>query len=213
MEQPRNSEKKMTEKLGQLKAIRVMRHRGSFVGATCLLLSLSLLLQACQPKAPKDVFKTPENAMKMRSLQSRGYDTKDEKKILSASAAALQDMGFTMDDSESKLGLVVASKDADASDKAQVALVTGGLVLCALAGGGVSTRAYDNLDDIQKVRASVVTNPGQSKKNTVVRVTFQRVVYNRAKQISKMETLQDPKLYQGFFDRLSKSVFLEEHQI
>jgi len=150
--------------------------------------------------------------MKMRSLQCRGYDTKDEKKILSAGASALQDLGFTLDDSETKLGLVVAAKDADATDKAQVALAATSIVLNALA-GKVSTQEYGELDDVQKVRASLVTQPGQAKNNTVVRVTFQRVVLNKNKQISKMETLQDPKLYQAFFERLSKSIFLEEHQI
>lgn len=171
-----------------------------------------ILLQGCQSGPPKDVFKVSENAMKMRSIQCRGYDTKDEKKMLAASASALQDMGFTLEDSETKLGLVVAAKDADATDKAQVALATTSMVLGALT-GNISTRQYGELDDIQKVRASVVTIPGQAQKNTMVRITFQRVVFNKNKQISRMETLQDPKLYQGFFERLSKSVFLEEHQI
>lgn len=176
------------------------------------LSAIVLLLQGCQAGPPKDVFKTPENAMKMRSLQCRAYDTKDEKKILSASASALQDMGFTLEDSETKLGLLVAAKDADATDKAQVALATAGMVLGALS-GNISTKQYGELDDIQKVRASVVTQPGHSKKETIVRITFQRVVIAKNKQITKMQTLQDPLLYQGFYERLSKSVFLEEHQI
>ena len=96
--------------------------------------------------------------------------------------------------------MVVASKDADATDKAQVALVTTGLVLGALS-GHVSTSAYRGFDDVQKVRASLVTTPGQGKKDTQVRITFQRIVWNKNKQISRMETLQDPKLYQGFFER------------
>lgn len=175
-------------------------------------LSLVTLLIGCQSGPPKDVLKTPENALQMRSLQCRGYDTRDEKKILSASAAALQDMGFTLEDSETKLGLVVAVKDADATNKAQVALAATTMVLGALS-GSVSTASYGDLDDVQKVRASLVTMPGSKNKDTVIRITFQRVVWNKNKQITRMETLEDPKLYQGFFDRLSKSVFLEEHQI
>ncbi len=177
-----------------------------------LIMMHAIFLQGCKSGPPKDVFKTPENAVKMRSLQSRGYDTRDEKKILAASASALQDMGFTLEDSETKLGLVVAVKDADATNKAQVALATTRMVAGALT-GTFSTRPYHELDDVQKVKASVVTMPSQAQKNTVVRVTFQRIVYMKNKQISKMETLQDPLLYQGFYDRLSKAVFLEEHQI
>jgi hypothetical protein len=176
------------------------------------ILMCALGVAGCNTAPPKDVLKTDENVMKLRSLQSRCYQTKDEKKILSASASALQDMGFTLDESETKLGLIVASKDADATDKAQVALVTTGIILNALA-GSASTNSYGELDDIQKVRASLVTHTSPDKKQVTSRITFQRIVWNKNKQISKMETLNDPKLYQGFYDRLSKSVFLEEHQI
>jgi hypothetical protein len=180
---------------------------------TKLLLLSTLFLVGCQASAPRDILRAPEESLKIRSMQSRGYDTRDEKKILSASASALQDMGFTLEDSETKLGLIVGVKEADATDKRQVALRTTGLILGALAGAVVAGDTYGDLDDVQKVRASLVATPGQSKKNTLVRITFQRIVWNKNKQISRMETLQDPKLYQGFFDRLSKSVFLEEHQI
>lgn len=185
----------------------------------CLLVTLmscgllSCVLTGCQPAPRPSLLKAPDNALKMRSLQCRGYDTRDEKKILQASASALLDMGFNIEESETKLGLVVASKEADATDKAQVAFVTTGLVLGALSGSHVSTAAYGDLDDVQKVRASLVTTPGSGKKDTQVRITLQRIVWNKNRQISRMETLQDPRLYQGFFDRLSKSVFLEEHQI
>lgn len=177
------------------------------------MLCTFLILSGCQSAPPPDLLKPPAEATKLRSLQSRGYDTRDEKKILSASASALQDMGFTLDESETKLGLIVASKGTDASNKGQVAAVAASMVFCALATGSVSTDAYGNLDDVQKVQASLVSIPGQSKKNTIVRITFQRIVWNKNKQISRLETLEDPSLYQGFYERLSKSVFLEDHQI
>lgn len=177
-----------------------------------LILAIAITLTGCQSAPPKDILKPPAEALKMRSLQSRKYDTSDEKKILSASAAALQDMGFTLENSETKLGLVVAAKNADATDKRQVAFATTAIVLGALT-GNVSSDPYYNLDDVQKVQASLVTIPGQTKKDMQVRISFQRIVWNKNKQISRMETLMDPKLYQGFFERLSKSVFLEEHQL
>lgn len=64
------------------------------------------------------------------------------------------------------------------------------------------------------MRASVVTRPyGEENRYTSVRVTFQRVVWNTAGQISRSEALEDPEIYQGFFDKLSKSIFLEAQNI
>jgi hypothetical protein len=171
-----------------------------------------MVLTGCEAPVPKDVLKPNVSVLQNRSLQSRSFDTLNEKLLLSASAGALQDIGFTIDDSETKLGLIVASKDADATNKTQLALATTGIVLGVLA-GSVDTRTYQNLDDVQKIRASLVTHQNPGQKKTMVRVTFQRVVWNKNKQISKRETLNDPKLYQGFYDRLSKAVFLEGHQI
>ena len=125
--------------------------------------------------------------------------------MLSASAQVLQDLGFSLDESETKLGVIVASKDRDATEAAQV---VGALLLAVLIGASVPW------DTNQKIRASLVTrvvNPSQPY--TAVRVTFQRIVWNTQGQISKLEELADPEMYQGFFDKLSKAVFLEAHQI
>ncbi len=179
---------------------------------TLVLVAAIVGLQGCQPSIPKDVLKPDANVLAMRSLQTRSYDTLDEKNILSASAAALQDMGFTLEESETKLGLIVAGKEADATNKGQVALATASLLTAVLAGGSAAID-YGELDDVQKVRAALVTHVNLKQKKTFVRLTFQRIVWNKNKQISRMETLNDSKLYQGFFERLSKAVFLEEHQI
>jgi hypothetical protein len=117
----------------------------------------------------------------------------------------LQDLGFNLDESETKLGLVVASKDRDATEAGQV---VGAILIAVLIGASVP------IDKRQKIRASLVTRPiGESGDKTAVRVTFQRVVWNTAGQISKSEALTEPELYQEFFSKLSKSVFLEAHEI
>jgi hypothetical protein len=47
----------------------------------------------------------------------------------------------------------------------------------------------------------------------LLRVTFQRVVWNQNKKVSKIEAINDLETYKGFFDKLSKSVFLEAQNI
>lgn len=49
--------------------------------------------------------------------------------------------------------------------------------------------------------------------NTAVRVTFQRVVFNKIGQINTQVQIKDVSIYKEFFEKLSKSLFLEANQI
>ena len=112
-------------------------------------------------------------------------------------------MGFTLEDSEPKLGVIVASKDRDATEVGQVI----GAVLLTLL-----TKQNHAYDDKQKIRVSLITRP-VSDKETIVRVTFQRLVWDTQGKVSKTESLDDPQLYQDFFGKLSQSIFLTANEI
>lgn len=166
---------------------------------------LALALGGCETAIPREALQINEQSMADRQMQTRRFETSDEKMILAATAALLQDLGFTLDESETDLGVVVASKDRSAVEAGQVA---GAIFLAALTG----TQAM--YDTNQRMRASVVTRPiGESGGNIAVRVTFQRIVWNNYRQVSKAEALNDPDQYREFFEKLSKSVFLEAHEI
>ncbi len=162
------------------------------------------MLSGCASRIPEDALKFTPESLQDRQLQTRRFDTQDEGMLLSACAALLQDLGFTINESETNLGMIIASKDRSAVTAGQV---TAQIVLALLG-------AYYAKDRNQKMRASVVTRPvGQEGKNTAVRVTFQRIVWNEQGQVTKRERLNDPEIYQEFFEKLSKSVFLEAHQL
>ncbi len=173
-------------------------------------LILIISLTGCV-QIPKDILKLGPESLKYRQLQTRSYDTKDEVKIITASVEVLQDLGFTIDESEKKLGIITASKDRSAKDAGQIALATVATALAAL--GGSSSNYYAMCDKEQKMRACLVTKLSEDGTKTNVRLTFQRMVWNMQGNLSRIETIKDETLYQGFFEKLSKSIFLEEHKI
>ena len=76
---------------------------------------------ACQDTIPKEALQLTSESLAERQAQTRRFETGEEAKLLTASAAVIQDLGFTIDESETKLGLIVASKDRDAVEAGQVA--------------------------------------------------------------------------------------------
>lgn len=157
----------------------------------------------CANKIPKAALELTPDSLERRQLQTRRFDSNKETDLLQAGAALLQDMGFQVDESEVKLGVLVGSKVTDAENAAEI---VGAVVASVLLGTHVPW------SDNQKIRAALVTRP-INKSQTAFRVTFQRIVWNSDGKISKVEGLDDPQLYEDFFSKLSKSVFLEAHKI
>ena len=170
-----------------------------------MLLAALLFVSGCAQTSnpPAEALRLSKESLLDRQLQMRRYETDKEEKMLAASAALLQDLGFNLDESESRLGVISASKRRDARESGQMVR---SFLVAALTG------VYMPTDKDQKIFASIVTRPA-SESSIVVRVTFSRIVWNDQKQISKQERINEPKYYQAFFDKLSKSVFLEANQI
>ncbi len=173
-------------------------------------LAVLLVLCGCAQQIPKEALELTPESLASRQLQTRRFDTRDEKALLSASAAVLQDLGFTIEASATELGVIVGSKDLSAVEAGQVAASIFVALLTAV-GGRPVVMAWDQK---QKVRISVISrSSGQDSENTSVRATFQRIVWNTRKEVTKTEALNDPKLYQDFFEKLSKAVFLDAHEL
>ena len=122
---------------------------------------------------------------------------------MSASAGVLQDLGFVIYESETQLGLITGSKQSDAKVEAGWYLRIPGRNVIG-----------DGLDNYQKFWASVVIRPISKNDETAhdVSVSFLRIVWDASDVVIKREILDEPEMYQEFFDRLSKSVFLEGHK-
>ena len=182
------------------------RQKTIFLNLRCLFLFVfSLAFVACHPRIPPEALRLDSESLKQRQIQTRVFQTDDEAKVLTACAALLQDTGFNIDESETKLGVIVGSKDRSAVSAGQV---VGSIFVTLLTGAPVPW------DKNQKMRACVITRPvGEQKKSIAVRVTFQRIVWNTEGKVTRREGLTDPKIYQEFFEKLSKSLFLEAHEV
>lgn len=165
---------------------------------------------------PDDAFRLSESALETREIQTRSYEDVSDIEILSASSAVLQDLGYAIDEIEKELGVVSASKRADAKNRAEIA---GSIALdvadCLLTLFlGCENDSFESTKDVQDIKMTLVVLPVLDKEQTYsVRLTMQRVVWARDGTIHDQETISDAAVYQAFFDKLSKSVFLEKEGV
>jgi hypothetical protein len=172
------------------------------IGISLLIIWASFLTVACQKGIPKEALMFTPESLADRQLQTRIFETDNENKLLEASAAVLQDIGFTIDESEVKCGVIVCSRDRNVTELYDV-----GISILA----SIFFIDYDYATK-QKVLASLVTKPLDDKR-IAVRITFQHLVWDTKKDIIKNERINAPEIYQQFFSKLSKSVFLTAHEI
>jgi hypothetical protein len=137
-------------------------------------------LSGCAPTAEQQAaaFAPTASANAVRARGSRRFETADTKLVMQSILGVLQDLGFTIEESQSQQGVVVASKASGAN-----------------------------------LRAQVAWRPAADRHATVVRATFQRMVRRPGAMLPFGETLDDPALYQGFFEKLAQSTFLTAHEI
>lgn len=175
------------------------------IKSTALILCV-LCISGCAPTS-KQMVNLTGSSLEERQMQVRTFDTLDESKILSSSVATLQDMGFNIDEINRDFGVVTCSKTRDAREAGQQI----GYFLLSLLSG---VNAMGAADHTQTIRATVVTTPKDNiKKETAVRLTVMRVMYNSQCQVTRIETIKEEEIYKQFFDKVSKSVFLEEQNV
>ena len=193
---------------------------------------------------PPDAFKVSPEMLAQRQIESRRFAGIAEEDVLVASSNVLQDMGFNLENSEVKLGVLTANKQRDATSAGEI---VGAVVLAVLFGVAAP------VSKSQSIRVSLVVQPAGKESaiaqsyagasaptpeaaidkavsalptkvatqvsdaiNTpgayVVRATFQRIV-TRTDNSVYVESIKDPELYQDFFDKLSKSIFIEAQKL
>lgn len=171
------------------------------------VVALAVLLAGCAMTVPRDALQLPQDAAARREQQTRRFDGISEQRMLAASTGVLQDLGFTIDEVEARIGLVVGSKQRSAVNEVEVAAA---YLLTTLSVLALAPTAPEYAKR-QVVRVAVVTAPATDAgaTSTLVRVTLQRAVFDNHDRVRRVEEVAGEDLYQEFFERLSQSAFLE----
>jgi len=161
---------------------------------------------------PKDALRLPESSLELRSLQTRKLAAPSEVAILTATVAVLQDMEFNIDRIEKPLGVISASKISDADDKGEKTGLFFLDLLCA-AGGGSDCDNMSTAKDKQRLFLTMVVLPSLERSGEYsVRVTIQRVIYDKEDRVRIRERIKAPEIYQKVFANLRQSLAIEVNQ-
>jgi len=173
------------------------------------ILLIAFLMVGCVTPPPIDLFVSTPQLLKQRQLETRRYDEIMDMELITACANVLQDLGFSLENSETKLGVITASKERDASNVGEIV----GAVVVAILTGAVIPVSKDQTIRVSLVVRPVLDSNGEKMDYShFVRINFQRIVRKTDNSIH-YETLTDPELYISFYAKVSKSVFLEAQKI
>lgn len=178
---------------------------------TALSLLLVATLGACATTSPPEsALRLPESTLDVRAIQTRTMDASSEIDILTATVAVLQDMEFNIDRIEKPLGVITASKVSDADSKSEKTGLFFLDVLCAIGGSG-NCDASSTASEDQHITLTMVVIPRLARAGEYsVRITIQRVIYDKMARIKVLERVDNAETYQSIFDNLRKSLFLQE---
>nr|WP_294555034.1 hypothetical protein [uncultured Rhodopila sp.] len=150
----------------------------------------------------------PEQTSRLRAMETRRFDTRDDVRLISTATQTMQDLGFIVSESSLEGGLVTGAKQRDAKETGQIAGQIALTVLFAATG-----RVYMPVwDDNQTIQATIVSYPVEGADASDVRVSFDRVVVN-TKGMRRAEFIDDEKIYREFFQRYSTALALEGHAL
>ena len=150
--------------------------------------------------------------LEVRQAQTRDFDTADTKLVMKAMLNVLQDDGYVVKNAVVDLGLITAAKDVDLAPGRSGA-ESGGLGGAVVFGGGIVLGSQSAPRYRKTEQREFTGNVSELGQQTRVRVSFQRKVLDNRGEVVDVEAVDDPEVYQDFFSRMDKSVFLQREEL
>ncbi|MDD5130939.1 MAG: hypothetical protein PHS66_07845 [Candidatus Omnitrophica bacterium] len=76
----------------------------------CLIVPLVILIFGCTTTPIEHILDLSENQLKLRSIQTRSFDTADKERMMRSVIATLQDLEFVVNKADDELGIVTGTK-------------------------------------------------------------------------------------------------------
>lgn len=170
---------------------------------------LAILASCATDGVPAQALRLEESTLEVRALQTRKLAASSETAILNAMIAVLQDMEFNVDRIEKPLGVISASKVSDADDQGEKTGLFLLDLLCA-AGGGSGCDNMSTAKDEQHIMLTMVAWPSLERSGEYsVRITMQRLIFDKEDRVKTMERITAPEVYQAVFTNLRQALFIE----
>jgi len=170
------------------------------------ILGICFLLSGCamqwgaaiQWNSKDQILMSESSQVKMRSIQTRAFDTTDKDKLMRAIISTLQDLYFDIDVMDGEFGIVSAKKlyqsgSAWQNNPTYYTYKTDNLVIFSTNYRTYGPFQYRN----DLTRISVTIRP-KEETQLMVRTSIQHNIY----------AVEDPETYQAFFKLLESALFL-----
>jgi hypothetical protein len=166
----------------------------------------SLMLTGCQHQwgselqmnSASQILMSNRSQVRLRSIQSRVFDTTDKFKILDAAVAAMQDLYFDIDVLDEDLGVVSGKKlfhedDKPVTDPTYYSYRTDELIIF-----NTNFRTWGPFNYRRDLTRMTITVRPKEETRSLVRASVQYAI----------RAVEDPEMYQKFFRTLEQSLFL-----
>jgi hypothetical protein len=160
------------------------------------ILFLTLMTSGCIQSPPP---LPPRTQLQIRAFQTRSYPNHDTKAVMKAVINTLMDDGFLVRNADKDLGFINANKEVNQGDRFDR--------FWAVMAQGENARYRVN----SVTEASV--NVSEFGAETKVRVVFQIKVIDNFGVPMDTRTIDDLAVYQEFFSKVDKSLFIDREKL
>jgi hypothetical protein len=173
------------------------------------VLFASLMLQGCvnqwgaklQMDSKSQILMSDSSQVRLRSIQSRVFDTTDKLKIMDAAVAAMQDLYFNIDVLDEDLGVISGKRlfhedDKPVADPTYYSYRTDELIIF-----NTNFRTWGPFNYRYDLTRMTVTVRPKEETRSLVRASVQYAI----------RAVEDPAMYQKLFKTLEQSLFLSGH--